>query len=167
MNYTTFPSPLGSLVLWGGDDGLAALWLPSSKHTARLPNGAREDRAAFRSTLSQLEEYFAGERSTFDVPLSPHGTAFQRKVWTELRRIPFGHTMSYGELAARIEQPKASRAVGLANGRNPISIIVPCHRVIGHDGALTGYGGGLDAKRWLLDHEAHGKRQGADSGNRR
>jgi methylated-DNA-[protein]-cysteine S-methyltransferase len=103
--------------------------------------------------VRQLEEYFAGSRREFDLTLHLEGTPFQRRVWAALREIPYGATLSYGELARRIDKPKASRAVGLANGRNPISILVPCHRVIGTNGSLTGYGGGLDRKRWLLAHE--------------
>ena len=102
----------------------------------------------------QLDAYFAGELSEFDLPLAPHGTPFQRRVWDELSRIPFGETTSYSELARRLGDPKLVRAVGLANGRNPLAIVIPCHRVIGAGGSLTGYGGGLDRKRWLLDLEA-------------
>jgi methylated-DNA-[protein]-cysteine S-methyltransferase len=101
----------------------------------------------------QLEEYFDGERTEFDLLLTLNGTAFQRRVWAALREIPYGETISYGQLADRIGQPSASRAVGLANGRNPIGIIVPCHRVVGADGSLTGYGGGIERKRYLLSHE--------------
>jgi methylated-DNA-[protein]-cysteine S-methyltransferase len=154
MHYTNFSSPVGPLTLWGTDTALAGLWLPGGKHTPPLPAGAREEKSPFRAVLAQLDEYFAGERTAFDLPLAAEGTDFQRRVWAELRRIPFGHTMSYGSLATRIGHPKSARAVGMANGRNPISIIVPCHRVIGQDGSLIGYGGGLDAKRWLLEHEA-------------
>jgi methylated-DNA-[protein]-cysteine S-methyltransferase len=100
-----------------------------------------------------LEEYFARARTTFDLPLDPSGTAFQRRVWDALRAIPYGATTSYGELARRLGDPRATRAVGTANGQNPIPIIVPCHRVIGAHGELTGFGGGLDRKRWLLEHE--------------
>ncbi|HEY2249817.1 MAG TPA: methylated-DNA--[protein]-cysteine S-methyltransferase [Planctomycetaceae bacterium] len=102
----------------------------------------------------QLTEYFAGRLQKFDVCLAPAGTPFQKKVWQELCRIPFGVSISYGELARRIGQPTASRAVGMANGRNPISIIIPCHRVIGANGTLTGYGGGIERKKWLLEHES-------------
>ena len=102
----------------------------------------------------QLTAYFSGDLQQFELRLAPHGTEFQKKVWQELCRIPFGASISYGELARRIGQPTASRAVGLANGRNPISIIVPCHRVIGANGTLTGYGGGIERKKWLLEHEA-------------
>lgn len=103
--------------------------------------------------VTQLGEYFAGHRVDFDLPLVPAGTPFQQKVWMALRDIPYGRTMSYGEIALELGQPTASRAVGLANGRNPLAVIVPCHRVIGSNGSLTGFGGGLERKRWLLDHE--------------
>jgi methylated-DNA-[protein]-cysteine S-methyltransferase len=103
----------------------------------------------------QLQAYFAGKRHEFDLPLRMEGTEFQQRVWQELRRIPFGETRSYGQLAKRLNNPNGSRAVGLANGRNPIAIIVPCHRVIGADGSLTGFGGGIDRKEWLLSHEGH------------
>ena len=106
--------------------------------------------APFPEARAQLEDYFAGRRRTFDLPLAPVGTPFQRRVWEALREIPYGETVSYGVLAARLGQPGAGRAVGLANGQNPISIVIPCHRVIGAGGALTGYGGGLERKRWLL-----------------
>lgn len=108
--------------------------------------------------VGQLEEYFAGTRTDFDLPLAPAGTPFQQRVWTALRDIPYGATESYGSLARRLGAPGASRAVGLANGRNPIPIVVPCHRVIGSTGTLTGYAGGVERKRWLLDHEALGER---------
>jgi len=112
------------------------------------------DEAPFAELIEQLERYFAGERVEFDIPLSLEGTPFQRRAWAALREIPYGETISYGEQAARLGSPGASRAVGLANGRNPIAIVVPCHRVIGADGRLTGYGGGLERKAWLLRHEA-------------
>ena len=105
----------------------------------------------------ELEEYFAGTRQTFDLPLAPKGTAFQQKVWAALREIPYGQTRSYGEIAAIVGNPKASRAVGMANNQNPISILIPCHRVIGKDGSLTGYGGGTEKKKWLLELEQRGR----------
>jgi len=119
---------------------------PPGKETPRDP--------VLSATRAQLGEYFAGRRQDFDLPLAPAGTAFQRAVWSELRRIPFATTASYGEIAARVSRPRAVRAVGAANGANPIALIVPCHRVIGSDGRLTGYGGGLPTKHWLLSHEA-------------
>jgi methylated-DNA-[protein]-cysteine S-methyltransferase len=126
---------------------------PSRK--AQSTDGWTEDAAAapLAAAIRQLSEYFAGSRRVFDLPLRMQGTLFQQRVWRQLAEIPYGTTWSYGELAKRIDNPSASRAVGLANGRNPISILVPCHRVIGADGSLTGYGGGLDRKRWLLAHE--------------
>ncbi len=113
-----------------------------------------ETMAELAPVVAQLQAYFAGELTDFDLPLQMHGTEFQRRVWAALCEIPYGETISYGELARWVGNPKASRAVGLANGRNPVAIVVPCHRVIGADGSLTGYGGGLDRKVWLLEHEA-------------
>lgn len=117
------------------------------------PDWVRDD-AALATVRRQLHEYFAGDRTTFDLALNPSGTPFQRAVWEALREVPYGQVCSYGDLAARIGSPGSARAVGLANGRNPIPVIVPCHRVIGASGALTGYGGGLERKRFLLDLEA-------------
>ncbi|MDP9116183.1 MAG: methylated-DNA--[protein]-cysteine S-methyltransferase [Actinomycetota bacterium] len=156
MKYTYIDSPLGALLAVGDDDGLAGLYLPTGRHpvTAAVhPDWVRDD-TAFTQVRGQLEEYFAGTRQEFDLPLNAAGTAFQKRVWAALAEIPYGVTTSYGRTAASVGVPDAARAVGLANGQNPISIIVPCHRVIGADGSLTGYGGGLDAKRWLLAHEA-------------
>lgn len=154
MKYAYIESPLGALLITGDEAGIAGLWLPSGKDVKQpRPEWTRDD-AFFDAARTQLAEYFAGTRTEFDLPLNPVGTAFQARCWAALREIPFGETASYGQQAARLGQPAASRAVGLANGQNPISIIVPCHRVIGANGSLTGYGGGLDAKRWLLAHEA-------------
>ena len=149
------PSPIGPLLLLGTGEGLAGVFMEEHRHGPGLAvqTGVRDDRA-FTAARSQLEEYFAGARSRFDVPLAADGTEFQKRVWNALTAIPYGTTISYLELARRIGNPKAVRAVGLANGRNPISILVPCHRVVGSDGSLTGYGGGLERKRWLLQHEA-------------
>lgn len=150
----TVDSPIGPLLLAGRDDGvLTNLAMDGQAHP---PNGAdawKRDDHAFDDVADQLDAYFAGELTTFDVVLEPDGTEFQQKVWARLRAIPYGEVRSYGQLAAEIGQPKASRAVGLANGRNPIAIIVPCHRVIGANGALTGFGGGLHRKQALLDLE--------------
>jgi methylated-DNA-[protein]-cysteine S-methyltransferase len=145
----TMQSPIGALRLYEADDELIGLYMSQS---------GPKDAAAGRSELllcasAQLAEYFDGKRKQFDLPLGLRGTAFQIRVWQQLLAIPHGETWSYGELAQAIGQPTASRAVGAANGKNPISIIVPCHRVIGSSGELTGYGGGMPAKRWLLDHE--------------
>lgn len=153
MWYTTMPSPAGRLMLAGSDEGLH--WLSFTMGAkARQPEPEwREDAAAFRECIEQLHEYFAGERREFHLRLAPRGTPFQLQVWEQLRKIPYGATISYGELARRVGNPKASRAVGLANGSNPIAIVVPCHRVIGATGKLTGFGGGLDIKQRLLDLE--------------
>jgi methylated-DNA-[protein]-cysteine S-methyltransferase len=152
--YTTIDSPLGILLVARDEVGITALLLPTGRHKAEpAPDWVRDD-TAFDDIRSQLGEYFAGTRTDFDLPLHMIGSAFQRRVWAALREIPCGETTSYGALAASIGAPGAARAVGLANGQNPVSIIVPCHRVIGANGSLTGYGGGLPAKQWLLAHEA-------------
>lgn len=147
----TLPSPVGTITL-AGDDVLTQLCLD---HQTHAPDRSRwvEDRTAFSEAAAQLEAYFAGELTQFDVEMRLEGTEFQLEVWAALRTIPYGQTRSYGWLARQIGRPGASRAVGAANGRNPIGIIVPCHRVIGADGSLTGYGGGLDRKRALLELE--------------
>ena len=149
--YTTMQSPLGELLLTAEDGVLTGLFMPAEAHEP--PPGAERDDRGFATVRRQLEEYFAGRRRAFDVVLAPPGTAFQQRVWDELQRIDYGQTISYAELAARIGRPTAIRAAGAANGANPISILIPCHRVIGSDGSLTGYGGGLEAKRALLDLE--------------
>jgi methylated-DNA-[protein]-cysteine S-methyltransferase len=120
---------------------------------ARMPLGTA-DSAPFNAAVAQLEEYWAGRRHTFELVLDPPGTSFQRAVWAAIARIPYGATVTYAEIATAVGRPRAARAVGAATGQNPLSIVVPCHRVVGRDGHLTGYGGGLDRKRWLLDHEA-------------
>jgi methylated-DNA-[protein]-cysteine S-methyltransferase len=147
-------SPIGPLRLVARDGLLAQLDLPPHDHPVAATEAPPRERDVLAHAAAQLAEYFAGERRAFDLPLAPRGTAFQEHVWRALQDIPFGETRSYGEQARAIGRPAASRAVGAANGRNPIAIIVPCHRVIGADGSLTGFGGGLPAKRWLLDHEA-------------
>jgi methylated-DNA-[protein]-cysteine S-methyltransferase len=154
MHYSMIASPLGDLLAIADADGLTALYLSTGRHVAQTSNGLSRDDAALAPVREQMNEYFAGERQAFEVRLNPFGTKFQKKVWRALREIPYGQTASYGETAIAIGEPGSARAVGLANGRNPISIIVACHRVIGADGSLTGYGGGIAAKRWLLDHEA-------------
>ncbi|MDQ2751049.1 MAG: methylated-DNA--[protein]-cysteine S-methyltransferase [Actinomycetota bacterium] len=154
MRYTWFESPIGALLLVRDDVGLTGLYLPHGKYPVTVAPSWERDDGAFADVTSQLEEYFAGRRREFDLPLRPIGTAFQLRVWNALLDIPYGQTTSYGKTAAEIGAPTASRAVGLANGQNPIPIIIPCHRVVGANGSLTGYGGGLDAKRWLLAHEA-------------
>ncbi len=159
-SYSLVPSPVGELLLVATDDGITHLLFERAAggHVIdsawRLDDGTHGRASTWIALVrTQLSEYFDGKRRTFDVPLSASGTSFQRGVWSTLARIDYGTTISYGELARRIHNPRAVRAVGLANGRNPISIIVPCHRVIGANGTLTGYGGGLDRKRWLLSHE--------------
>ena len=152
MRFSTLPTPIGELVLTADPDGaLTRLYLPN-----RLPDtsGWERDDALLEPVRRQLAEYFAGQRSEFDVLLRPTGVPFQLKVWDALLKIPYGETASYGEIAREIGHPTAFRAVGAANGQNPIAIIVPCHRVIGSNGSLTGYGGGLPTKRALLDLEA-------------
>lgn len=140
-------SPLGLLTLAAAGDALVAV------DFGGRPLGAAPDHPILARARSQLLEYFAGRRTAFDVPLDPRGTAFQRAVWKELLAIPPGETVSYGALAARLGRPGAARAVGAASARNPIAVIVPCHRVVGAGGALTGYAGGVERKRWLLAHE--------------
>jgi methylated-DNA-[protein]-cysteine S-methyltransferase len=152
--FTTEQSPVGEITLVGDGDALTGLYMTEHRHRPELPPGARRDDAPFAGARDQLGEYFAGDRTEFDLPLRMAGSPFQRTVWRALLDIGYGETVSYGELARRIGRPSASRAVGLANGRNPISIIVPCHRVVGSTGALTGYGGGMERKRFLLDLEA-------------
>jgi methylated-DNA-[protein]-cysteine S-methyltransferase len=149
-----FTSPIGPLLLTTDGSALTGLYLEKSRK-AQSTDGWLQDvsHGALPAAMRQLDEYFCGRRREFDLPLRLQGTAFQNRVWRELTAIHYGETWSYGQLAARIEKPSASRAVGLANGRNPISIIVPCHRVIGANGSLTGYGGGLESKQWLLVHE--------------
>jgi methylated-DNA-[protein]-cysteine S-methyltransferase len=151
--YDFFDSPIGPLVVAALDDAVAYLLLPKDGKPARVAPEWHRSPAKLREARAQLVAYFAGKLLAFDLDLAPRGTDFQRRVWNELRRIPYGDTTSYIELARRIGNPNAMRAVGAANGANPIAIIVPCHRVIGHDGKLVGFGGGLPAKRWLLDHE--------------
>lgn len=151
--FTYTDSPLGPLLLVGRSDALAGLYLADHAKCPRPEAGWEERPGPFSEATRQLEEYFDGRRADFDLPLDLVGTPFQVEVWNALRDIPYGETISYAELARRIGRPSATRAVGSANGRNPVSVIVPCHRVIGHDGSLSGYGWGPDRKAWLLDHE--------------
>lgn len=155
IRYLHTDSPVGRLLLAAGDDGLRLLEFDPPLAPLTLGADWREDARdpVLVATRAQLDEYFAGRRREFDLPLAPQGTAFQRKVWWELANIPYGRTISYAQLATRIGKPSATRAVGAANGRNPLSILLPCHRVIGADGSLTGYGGGLPIKRFLLKLE--------------
>ncbi|GAA3986040.1 MULTISPECIES: methylated-DNA--[protein]-cysteine S-methyltransferase [Streptomyces] len=153
--HTVTDSPYGPLTLVADDGVLCGLYMTGQRH--RPPEeafGARDDLPAFSEATDQLKAYFAGELKEFTLELRLHGTPFQRSVWEQLRAIPYGETRSYGELADALGSPTASRAVGLANGRNPVGIIVPCHRVVGANGSLTGYGGGLDRKQRLLDFES-------------
>jgi methylated-DNA-[protein]-cysteine S-methyltransferase len=150
--------PVGRLTLLASAEGLCGVYFPDHKGAPLVDAERQPDHPALRAARQQLAEYFRGQRRAFELPLDPAGTAFQRRVWAALRAIPFGETRGYGDLAALLGQPAAARAVGLANGRNPLSIVVPCHRVVGRDGALTGYAGGLDAKRWLLAHEGRAER---------
>lgn len=157
--FTIYTSPVGPLLLTTDGTGLTGLHFePHDIDPNPIDTAWERDTAPFAVVIAQLDEYFAGTRKDFDIPLHPTGTPFQLKVWEQLRAIPYGETISYGTLARRIANPNASRAVGLANGRNPIAIIVPCHRVIGADGSLTGYGGGMDRKRFLLGLEAGAER---------
>ncbi len=151
--HTVIDSPVGPLTLVAVDGKLTGCYMDAQRHRPAGAVFGTPDAGPFEAAAEQLSEYFAGERLDFDLPLVMNGTAFQQRVWAALREIPYGETESYGELAARIGSPGASRAVGLANGRNPIGIIVPCHRVIGASGSLTGYGGGIERKRQLLDME--------------
>jgi methylated-DNA-[protein]-cysteine S-methyltransferase len=173
LTVMTMASPIGPLTLYASIDELVGLSLPDrpapdsgeplvEREKPRAERGESragrgESRAGRSEVLAraadQLAEYFAGKRRVFDLPLGPRGTGFQARVWRELTKIPYGETCSYGDIARAVGRPSASRAVGAANGRNPIAIIVPCHRVIGASGELTGYGGGLPMKRWLLAHE--------------
>jgi methylated-DNA-[protein]-cysteine S-methyltransferase len=157
--YTHAESPIGRILLTSDGAALTGLYTNAEQRPPRLGADWVEDATStpLAETIRQLAEYFSGSRRDFDVPLSIQGTEFQLRVWRMLTTIQYAETCSYGDLARRLDNPGASRAVGLANGRNPISIIVPCHRVISADGSLTGYGGGLERKRWLLAHEGlHG-----------
>jgi methylated-DNA-[protein]-cysteine S-methyltransferase len=154
-------SPIGRLMLTSDGTALTGLYMNLYRNKpTKLPNPGDDwiqnaTKDPLPAAVRQLQEYFAGTRRKFDLPLKMQGTEFQQRVWRELTQIPFGETRSYGQLAKRLGNPNGSRAVGLANGRNPIAVIVPCHRVIGADGSLTGFGGGLDRKQWLLTHEGH------------
>jgi len=162
VHTTASASPLGPLTLAATEAGLVGVHFPTHRHS---PPWHREGSAAdaggappavvelLRETAAQIDEYFSRRRVEFDLPIAAEGTLFQQRVWSALRAIPFGETISYGELARRVGDPGAARAVGSANAHNPVSIIVPCHRVVGHTGSLTGYGGGMERKRWLLVHE--------------
>jgi methylated-DNA-[protein]-cysteine S-methyltransferase len=151
--YQWMESPVGKLLLAADEQGLLEIAFGEGRTAPVVDPSWNEGGARLREPVRQLRAFFAGELRDFDLPLKARGTAFQQRVWKLLCEIPFGETISYGELARRAGNPAASRAVGLANGSNPIAIVIPCHRVIGSNGKLTGYGGGLDNKRWLLDFE--------------
>ena len=149
-SYWIWPSPVGALLLINDGHGLCGLHFQDGAHPLDINEDWRKQRSPFKLVIKQLEEYFAGRLHTFTIPLSLQGTAFQQSVWRALQTIPYGVTVSYGTIAQKIGHPKASRAVGAANGKNPVSIITPCHRVIGRGGQLVGYGGGLPIKKALL-----------------
>jgi methylated-DNA-[protein]-cysteine S-methyltransferase len=151
--FATMKSPVGPLLLTSDGVSLTGLFPESHRDVPPRTSAWKRDDAWFSGVRDQLNAYFQGRLTRFEVPVAPEGTAFQQKVWTALKAIPCGATATYGELARKLGSPQSSRAVGLAAGKNPISIIIPCHRLIGADGALTGYAGGLDMKRWLLEHE--------------
>jgi methylated-DNA-[protein]-cysteine S-methyltransferase len=151
--YTTLESPIGGLLLLGDGQALRGLYMQDGRRPIAVRSGWECSAAPFASACAQLHEYFAGRRTTFELPLAMNGNPFERRVWRALGDIPYGETTSYGALARDIGHPSAARAVGVANARNPIAVIVPCHRVIGAGGALTGYGGGLECKRLLLELE--------------
>ena len=152
--FDVVPSPIGDLYLTARDGAITGLHMGEPRGGEAVVSGWTRDARMLAAARAQLEAYLAGELTEFDLALSSGGTPFQQRVWNELRRIPYGQTISYAELAERVGNPKAMRAVGAANGRNPIAIIVPCHRVIGADGSMTGFGGGIERKVWLLAHEA-------------
>lgn len=153
MFYDYLDTPIGQLLLAADERGLRYVEFERSRYPRRIADDWRRDSHALRATKVQLDAYFAGELVNFDLKLAPRGSEFQMRVWDALCHIPYGTTTSYGAIARDLGDPTAARAVGAANGRNPIPIIVPCHRVVGADGTLTGFGGGLPVKRFLLDHE--------------
>ena len=155
IRYTTFATPLGTMLAAANEDGLTRVDFIDSKYMRPVDSQWREDAryAPLAACATQLAEYFADQRKVFDLPLSPHGTPFQERVWQEIARVPFGETITYSTLAQRAGSPSSSRAAGAATGRNPIAIIVPCHRIVGADGSLTGYAGGLHRKTHLLELE--------------
>ncbi|AZL16081.1 methylated-DNA--[protein]-cysteine S-methyltransferase [Rickettsiales endosymbiont of Stachyamoeba lipophora] len=151
--YTTMSSPLGEIVLTSNGEAITGLYTPEHHYYIQAQKETHDPKP-FQQGIKQLNEYFAGKRNKFDLPLAPVGTEFQKRVWKALNDIGYGETKSYGEIAKSLNHPNASRAVGMANSKNPICIIIPCHRVIGMNGKLTGYAGGIQAKEWLLNHEA-------------
>lgn len=166
LYWSIVQTPIGPVRITGDHGRVASLYLDEQRHRPADDPGLIRDDERLSQTAAELEEYFAGRRTVFEVGIDLRtGTDFQHAVWEQLAGIPFGVTVSYGELAARMGSPRASRAVGLANGRNPISIILPCHRVVGSNGSLTGYGGGLERKRWLLEHERQVAQRHAPASN--
>jgi methylated-DNA-[protein]-cysteine S-methyltransferase len=159
-SYTNIPSPIGELLLTTDGEAISGLYIQDGLAAVEPDAGWRRDDGAFADARAQLGEYFAGERAEFDLPLAPDGTEFQRRVWDELRAIPYGETRSYAEIAREVGRPQAVRAVGTANGSNPLAIVIPCHRVIASDGSLGGYGGGLALKAKLLAMEQSRPAQG-------
>ena len=153
IHYCRVDSPVGFLTIAATDAGLHAIEFPENRHPQRRDGWVERDHPMLQQARQQLAGYFAGTRRHFELPLSPQGTPFQRQVWLALAQIPYGRTESYAQLATRVDRPAAMRAVGAANGRNPLPIVLPCHRVIGADGSLTGFGGGLPTKRFLLQLE--------------
>lgn len=153
MSHTIIDSPLGPLTAVDGDGALAGLYLAEQRHRPDPARFGPRDDSVLPALREQLAAYFAGELRRFDLPLATGGTPFQRDVWAALRDVPYGTTCTYGDLAAALGRPTAVRAVGAANGRNPVCLVVPCHRVVGAAGALTGYAGGVERKAWLLAHE--------------
>lgn len=151
MQVTHFSSPIGTLEITGDEDGISKVLFLDE------PPSIQSSSPVLDECVKQLTDYFEGQRTEFDLPLNPNGTDFQKSVWEELQNIPFGKTVSYMDMAKRLGDPKVIRAAGTANGKNPIAIIVPCHRVVGSDGSLTGYAGGLKRKQWLLEHESDQK----------
>lgn len=154
MTHTIIDSPIGALTLVREPQGITGVYMLEHRPAPNEALFGERDDPSFADAVQQLGEYWAGERTSFELVLAPAGTDFQRRVWQALREIPYGETRTYGWIAAAVGQPTAVRAVGLANSRNPLSILVPCHRVVGSSGALTGYAGGVERKRFLLDHES-------------
>ena len=155
MHYRKMDSPIGELLLAGTEGALEIIGFPQGKGVVEVQPGWRGEASAFADVVLQLKEYFAGQRKVFDLELKPSGTSFQLEVLQALKHIPYGQTMSYQDIANAVGRPRAVRAVGSANGRNPLPIVIPCHRVIGSDGSLTGFGGGLRAKQYLLALESN------------
>ena len=153
ISYTLHDSPIGPILLAGTAQGIQHIVFSSEKHPQQPFDHWKQTAKPFSQACKQLDEYFAGTRQTFSLTLAAKGTEFQQQVWQQLRNIPYGKTCSYGQIATRLDNPNASRAVGAANGANPLPIVVPCHRVIGANGNLTGFSGGLPIKDWLLAHE--------------